>query len=369
MSVSVLFFVIFCFFFAVQLYYYLFVFAKFSFYKPPAKPSLSEPVSVIICAKNEAENLQQNLPKFFAQQYPAFEIVVVNDCSVDESEEVLKIFSAKHSNLHVVNLKEEIIHEHDKKLALTLGIKGAKNELLLFTDADCEPKSDQWIMTMSRHFTGKTEIILGYGAYKKEKSFLNKMIRFDTLFIALQYLSFAIVKNTYMGVGRNLAYRKSLFFANRGFANHYHIKSGDDDLFINQVATPGNTVIEVEENSHTLSEPKKTFSGWFAQKKRHVTTSVHYKLNHKLQLFTLSLSVSAFWVFLIVLLALKFNYIVLLSIFVFRLIIQLVIFSKAMNKLGEKDLLFLVPLLEFLTLFIYPAVAVSNLFTKKHKWK
>lgn len=355
--------------FLVQMFYYLKIFRKLAFHKPESLPAPTEPVSVVICAKNEAKNLHKNIPLFFSQDYPEFQVVVVNDCSSDESEEILEEFESKYENLHVVYLKEDEINEHDKKLALTLGIKGAKHELLLLTDADCVPVSKDWISRMVQNFTPGIDIVLGYGGYKKAKGFLNKIIRFDTFFIGLQYLSYALDKNTYMGIGRNMAYRKSLFFKNKGFATHYHIQSGDDDLFINRVARKDNVRVESSPESITLSEPKTTYRRWFNQKRRHITTARHYKSIHQFMLALFTSSSYMFFLIAVVLLIFQFETYIILGVIVFRYLIQFIIFKKAMDKLGEKDLLFLSPLLELLLLFYYPSFSVGNLFGKKQKWK
>lgn len=353
----------------VQFYYCLKIFRKLAFYKEEKPTGFSEPVSVVICAKNEAKNLHKNLPLFFSQNYPSFQVVVVNDCSSDESEEILEEFEKKYPNLHVVTLKEDEINEHDKKLALTLGIKGAKHDLLLLTDADCVPASPDWITTMARNFNPGTEIVLGYGAYKKNSGFLNKLIRFDTFFIALQYLSYALDRNTYMGIGRNMAYRKSLFFRNKGFATHYHIQSGDDDLFINRAATRDNVKVECSRESITLSEPKKSYRTWFKQKRRHITTARYYKRSHQFLLALFTLSGYLFFLLFPVLLVFQFQIYATISIFVFRYLIQFIIFKKTMDKLGERDLLLVSPILEVVLLFFYPTFSVGNLFGKKQKWK
>ena len=164
-----------------------------------------EPVSVIVCARNESENLQRFLPSLFQQDYPQFEVVVVNDCSYDDSEEILEAFAEQYSNLKIVNLVEHEKYRHGKKFALTLGIKAAKYDLLLMTDADCEPLSDQWISSIQRNFTNETDIVLGYSPYFKKGGFLNSFIRFEAFVTALNYFSFAMVGKPYMGVGRNLA--------------------------------------------------------------------------------------------------------------------------------------------------------------------
>jgi glycosyltransferase involved in cell wall biosynthesis len=355
----------------IQLFYYLGIFSRFAFRK--AKTELAtnhqEPVSVVICAKNEAQNLQKNIPLFFAQNYPSFQIVVVNDCSVDESEDILDEFEKKYPSLHVVTLKEDEIREHDKKLALTLGIKGAKHDLLLLTDADCVPANADWIATMVRSFDATTDIVLGFGAFKKSDGFLNKLIRFDGFFVALQYLSYSLSKLTYMGVGRNLAYRKSLFFKHKGFAAHYHIQSGDDDLFINGAATKNNTKIEFSSNSFTYSEPKKTFRNWVYQKKRHITTAKYYRAIHKFLLSLFSATTFLFYCLFVALLVLQFELYLVLSVFVVRMLVQMIIFRKSMVKLGQNDLWWFSFGYEILLMLFYPFIFVSNIFVKKHKWK
>lgn len=355
----------------VQLFYYWGIFSRFAFYKEKKEgPSREqEPVSVVICAKNEAQNLQKNIPLYFSQNYPNYQIVVVNDCSVDESEDILDEFEKKYPNLHVVNLKEDEIKEHDKKLALTLGIKGAKYDCMLLTDADCVPANENWISSMVRNFDSKTEIVLGFGAFKKSDGLLNKLIRFDAYFVALQYLSYSLAKLTYMGVGRNLAYRKSLFFKHKGFASHYHIQSGDDDLFINGAATKSNTKIEFSSNSFTYSEPKKTFKTWVNQKKRHITTAKYYQATHKFLLGLFSFTTFLFYGIFTALLIMQFQVYLVLAVFITRMFTQMIIFRKSMVKLEQKDLWWLAIVYEILLLLFYPFIFVSNIFVKKHKWK
>jgi glycosyltransferase involved in cell wall biosynthesis len=226
---------------AIQsIYYLLFLAPLFESKKTTNKNS--EPVSVIICAKNEAENLKSYLPKILEQNYtPGYEIVIINDRSTDSIAEVIHTFSQKYSNLKIVNVVPIEGYENfwgHKKHALTLGIKAASHEQLVFTDADCFPSSDTWIEQIASKYSTKKTIVLGYGAYQKTKnSLLNKMIRFETLITAVQYFSYAKLGFPYMGVGRNLAYKKTEFFNVKGFVKHIGIKSGDDDLFINEVAT------------------------------------------------------------------------------------------------------------------------------------
>lgn len=234
----------------------------------------SEPVSIIICARNEDDNLTEFLPKVLVQDYPDFEVVVVNDCSIDSTENVIDEFAKIFPNLKKVTIKEDDYYKHGKKFAVMVGIKGAKYENLLFTDADCFPANENWLKEMSSGFVNKREIVLGYGAYKKEAGFLNKIIRFDTFLIALNYLSAAIKGKAYMGVGRNLAYKKDLFYKQKGFSKHYHITSGDDDLFINQACNNENTNVAVSHDAITYSLAKTNFSDWKRQKQRHLTPPI-----------------------------------------------------------------------------------------------
>jgi glycosyltransferase involved in cell wall biosynthesis len=368
-SLEFVLFSIFALTFLVQIGIYLGLFRKLAFFKKNEKLYTYKPVTVIICAKNEEENLRKHLPLILEQDYHHFEVIVVNDLSTDETKYLLEEFEAKYANLRTITIKQEGSFPIGKKYPLTLGIKGAKNELLLLTDADCMPKSNKWIEGMVRNFHDEKEIVLGYGGYEKVSGILNKLIRFDTYFIALQYLSMALFGKPYMGVGRNLAYKKSLFFANKGFATHYHIPSGDDDLFITRVARKENVAIEPAEIGHTISKVKTSFKTWVKQKKRHLTTAPHYKGDIKLYLGIISLSTSLFILLAIALFILHFQLYVILGMVLLRYFIQFVIFSRSMKMLGERDLLLFFPLLEILLMIIYPVFIFSNLFIKQSRWK
>lgn len=351
----------------IQLFYFLFFFIRVGTYK--RKPGISEfpPVSVLICARNEDDNLVENLPLVLNQDYPDFEVVVVNDCSFDNTGDVLEEFAKKHKHLKIVTIKEDEYYQHGKKVAVMMGIKGSSHEHLLLTDADCRPSSTNWLKNMVAHFTSETEIVLGYGPYERTKGMLNKLIRFDTFFIALQYLSFSLARVTYMGVGRNMAYRKELFFR-YGFRSHYHIQSGDDDLFVNEAARRSNTRVELSPESFCFSKAKKTFREWWYQKRRHLETGKRYKSGHK---FLLGLFVLSQWILFgcfIAALVLKFQPYVVCGIFLLRFLIQMLIFNFAMKRLGERDLLILTPLFEIFFLLFYPIITLSRVFRRKTKW-
>lgn len=369
LSVGLILFCVFVAVFFTQVYYYLVYFRKLAFYKKTELPTHQPPASIIICARNEEDNLIEFLPAVFEQDYPVFEVVVVNDCSFDNTADILKELAKKHANLKIVTIQETPNHAHGKKVALMMGIKGATHENLLLTDADCKPNSKDWLKNMMQHFSTETEIVLGYGAFEKQRGFLNKLIRFDMYITSLRFLSCALAGKTYMGNGRNLAYKKSLFFKMKGFASHYHIDPGDDDLFVNEAATKHNSKIEVAIGSHTVSRVKKTFREWIIQKRKRYTTFKHYNSQSKFILNSIRLSNYLFFIALVAVLIVQFEPIVVLSLFIVRFSIQMIIFNKSMNLLGEKDLLLLAPVLEPVLLAVYPLVPVANMFFRKNKWE
>ncbi|MDO7171858.1 glycosyltransferase [Mariniflexile sp. AS56] len=354
----------------IQVVYYVFFFSKFAFIKPEKERTKTLPVSVIICAKNEEKNLQNFLPSIISQRYPPFEIVLINDASTDDTLEVMEAFAAEHSNIKIVNVKNIEAFWGNKKYALTLGIKASTNDYLLFTDADCEPVSKDWIHNMCAHFNEEQTIVLGYGAYSKiKKSFINKLIRFETLVTATQYFSFAQVGIPYMGVGRNLAYAKKEFFNANGFINHIKVRSGDDDLFINQVATKSNTAICFSENSFTLSLPKTNFKDWITQKRRHISTAKHYKATHKTLLALLYCTQLLFWILAPVLLITTFNWQIVIGLILIRLTLQYTIFGLSSKKLGEQDLIIMLPFLEVFLVMTQLTIFINNLISKPNHWK
>jgi biofilm PGA synthesis N-glycosyltransferase PgaC len=355
---------------AVHLCYYLFIFSRLAFYKSKEKENKKDPVSVIICAKNEVKNLRKFLPVVLDQHYPNYEVIVVNDCSWDETEEYLKEIKPQYPHLIVSTIREQDKYRHGKKFALTLGIKAAKSEILLMTDADCMPAGKNWISLMISAYKPDTEIVLGYGGYIREKGLLNSLIRFDTFQVAVQYLSFALSRNAYMGVGRNLCYRKSIFFKSKGFANHYHLFSGDDDLFVKENANARNTRIEINKEAFTYSEAKHTFGEWFKQKARHGTTANYYKSNHKILLSLFTLSNIATYILLITLLVTRYKWQFVLGIYLAKLLVQWSMSFMTANKLGEKSLMWFYPLYEMTySVFLQPIFYISSLFTKQRAWK
>jgi glycosyltransferase involved in cell wall biosynthesis len=364
---------VFCLFIAVvfiQFLYYVLIFGKFSFAKAPTASPKRIPISLIVCAKNEEENVRNLIPLLVAQDYPQFEIVLIDDASIDSTLDVFEEYEKLHSNIKLVKVENNEAFWGNKKYALTLGIKAAKYEYLLFTDADCIPSSKEWITTMSAQFTQEKTIVLGYGAYEKiGGSFLNKIIRFETLLSATQYFSWAKIGKPYMGVGRNLAYKREEFFKVRGFMDHMKIRSGDDDLFINQAAEAKNTTTCFLPDSFTYSKPKTSFKDWFTQKRRHVSTAKHYKLFDQNQLGIFYISQLLFLLLPIILLVFQYQWIAVVSIIGFRYIFAWITMGFAAGKLKEKDVMYWFPIIEIVLIFTQLNVFITNTFSKPVHWK
>lgn len=362
------------FFTFISLIYYWSVFSRVAFRslskETPDKDKM--PVSVVICAKNEYENLEKNLPLILEQEYSEYEVILVNDFSDDDSYFLLKKLQEKYPHFKVINLRENVNFFSGKKLALALGIKSAKYDIILLTDADCIPAGKDWIKSMVSAFDKNTELVLGYGGYRSLPGFLNLLIRYDTMFIALQYLGFALAGKPYMGVGRNLAYKKELFFRQGGFTSHYKVKSGDDDLFVNKAASRHNTRITLSPDSFTISEPEKTFRGWFKQKKRHLSTGIYYRGGDKFRLGLFAFSHTMFYISLIVFLILMkcclTLYIALGLIFI-KYFSLLLILNYAGKKFNERKLFLYSPIFDMIFAFLNPVFAISNLLYRKNKWK
>ena len=354
----------FVFIIAVQLFYYLFFFLRLALYKKKTKQvNVEHPISVVICARDEAHNLANNLPGVLVQKYSTtHEVVLVNDNSEDETKYLIEEFKKSFKNLNPVLLSQEAKMINGKKFPLSIGIKSAKNETLLLTDADCVPASEHWMQLMQDGYDDDIEIVLGYGAYRKKPGILNKLIRFETFQTALQYFSYALAGMPYMGVGRNLSYKKEVFLRNKGFSSINQMPSGDDDLFINQVANKKNTAIVIDHDAHTISEPKTTFQDWMNQKYRHYTTSKYYKTSHAALLGLFAFSQFLVYPIFIAALILTQQYILLISLWALRLIVQGSILRGTMKKLNELDLWPWFILFDFWSMFYY-------LFTLPSVWK
>ncbi|MFK8101357.1 MAG: glycosyltransferase, partial [Saprospiraceae bacterium] len=347
-------------------------FARLAFFKIPTShtKSTKEPptVSIVICAKNEAKNLSQNLPRILNQNYHSFEVIVVNDDSTDETANILLDFQIKKPNLRIIKNYNKLNNNIGKKTALAKGIAAAKNEVLLLTDADCYPNSLEWLSEMQALLNDAKAIGLGYSPYRYYPGMLNRLIRFETVYTAIQYFSFALAKLPYMGVGRNLIYKKQLFQQVDGFQAHRHVVSGDDDLFINQVANKNNTAITILPKTFMYSEPKRSWRAYYRQKTRHFTTGIHYKFVHKSLLAVLAISHFFHYTGGIILLLAKFSTIFVFLIYVVRMVIILIIYAAILKRFQERNLLLWIPFLDVAYLAYYIIFAPVSLIGKTDSW-
>ncbi|HYG18759.1 MAG TPA: glycosyltransferase [Ohtaekwangia sp.] len=353
---------------AIQLIYFIAFNIAFSKKTKNGEAHPSLPASVIICAHDEAANITTLIPALLQQNYPEFEVIIVDDRSNDSTFDLLLAETKKDHRLRMVHVNRTPPHVNSKKYAITLGIKAARYEWIVLTDADCRPKNDQWLLSLSKGFSADTRFVLGYSPYLKARGFLNRMIRFETLLTAIQYLSFAILGNPYMGVGRNLAYRRSFFLEAKGFNNLLHVTGGDDDLFVNQHAR-GATTRVVMEGAGMYSVPKTSWRSFFNQKVRHLSVGKHYRFGHRLMLGLFMLTWLATWFIGIPLMIFSpFLYWV-LGVIAFRSLILLITINRASRKLEEPFEGWAVVPLDFIYAFYYLVTGLAALLTRKVRWK
>ncbi|MDX1470515.1 MAG: glycosyltransferase [Flavobacteriaceae bacterium] len=347
---------------------FLFYCIAFISYRPSSqKAQTFEPVSVIIAARDEALNLHKNLPKILNQDYPDFEVIVINDQSTDNSSEILEGLKKQHSRLKVIETIT-LNKISNKKKAIEMGIQEASSEYLLFTDADCRPNSNKWISSMMMFASSPPTIVLGYGGYERESSLLNKLIRYETIVTAIQSFSWAKINRPYMGVGRNLLYNKGLFAQVNGFSRHSEVLSGDDDLFVQDASLFSRTYTNLSPDSFTYSSAKTRLAQYINQKRRHITTSPYYRGLFKIWLGTLFFSYLAFWGLGIALFVLDFQLHLLLAIVIIKFLVQSIIVIKASQIFKERDLILLFPLLEFVLIAFQLYIFILNLINKPKSW-
>jgi glycosyltransferase involved in cell wall biosynthesis len=329
----------------------------------------SLPVSIIVCAHDEEKNLKTLIPLLLEQDYPEFEIIVVDDRSNDDTFDWLLNEAKNDHRLRMVHVNRLPLHVNGKKYAITLGIRAAKYEWLLFTDADCRPHGNTWIKSMSAGFTDDFKFVLGYSPYIKQAGLLNYFIRFESLMTGIQYLSFALLNNPYMGVGRNLAYRRSLFMEAKGFHDSINITGGDDDLFVNRHAKGGNTTVYLSAESQMSSIPQQTWGSFFHQKIRHLSVGKFYKFRHRLLLGLFSVTWMLTWFTGLPLLATSYNLYVVAGALLIRTLLFMTVVYQTSKKLEQPFMVAGVLPLDFIYAFYYLVTGLVALVSKKVRWK
>jgi len=365
--------IIFCVFVVVvilQLFYYLGIFGKFAFAKPQTVTPKRLPVSIMVCAKNDAEKVKTLIPLLISQNYPDFELVLIDNASSDDTLDIFEEFEKQYPNIRLVKVENNEAFWGNKKYALTLGIKAASKAYLLFIDAHCYPTSADWLTNMASQFTMSKTIIIGYSAYEKVKgSFLNKIIRYDALVMATQRFAWAKLGMPFSGDGRNMAYKKEEFFSRNGYISHMNIRTGEDALFINDAATKKNTAICFTPESFTYSEARTTFKAWAEDKHKLLHTASFFKAFDKLQLKAFIFLQVAFFVLAIVLAAFLYNWMFLVPVIVIRYIAGWITMAQSAKRLNEKDTVYWFPVMEIILIFTQLYVYTTNIFSKKVHWK
>ena len=329
--------------------------------------ALNTPLSVIVCAHDEEQNLRALIPLLLNQNHPDFELIIVNDRSNDGTYDFLLAETKKYPRLKMVNVTVKPDHVNGKKFALTLGIKAAQHEWILLTDADCRPAGNEWIQEMAGAFSQDNQIVLGYSPYQSQPGFLNSFIRFETILTAIQYFSFALLGQPYMGVGRNLAYRKDIFLNNKGFSRHLSVTGGDDDLFVNQHAHGKTTTVLLSNKSVMHSQPKETWAAFWHQKIRHLAVGKFYSSKSKIMLAPFTLSWILFWPMAFIVMVYQFPIVV--TTIIVRGIAQIMVIRTYTSKSGERYESWKLPFLDFIFGFYYLVAGFKALFTKSIKWK
>lgn len=350
----------------IQILYYL-TFSLFLFkQKKEIKIAEQVPVSVIIFAKNSASELQNKLSFVLKQNYPTFEVVLINNVSIDNTSEILEDYKEKHANIKIIDVENTEAFWASKKYALTLGIKAAKYNHLLFTEANAKPVSEFWISEMIHKFTTTKSIILGYSKYKKEGSLTNIFIRFVNLLTAIKCFTFAKSGTPFMGFKANLAYNKSDFFKVNGFINHLKINNGETDLFLKDAATKQNITYTIEKDSFIEIENPKSFKSWLSEYRENSLLMKNYKLKHRFLLSFFNLSKLIFYV-LTIFLFFFYSWKTIVPFVLSYFLVQYVVIGLSAKKLKEPYLIFLLPFLEISLLLIQISIFIANFISKPNR--
>ena len=328
----------------LELIYYYVIYARFSFLKKKKAVAIQNvPISIVMVVKDAASVLLKTLPKLLNQQYEDFEVVIVNDNSQDETQLLVVEYQQQYKNIKLVNLDTAVTTIRGKKFALSMGIRCATYDHVIITDPECSPTSSHWLEKMTQNFVGQKRIVLGYSTYEKRNNLFNRLLHFDTLVNAVQYFSLARIHSTYRGDDKNMAFTKSLFDAQRGFASHNHISYGDEDIFISRAATKNNTAIEFSHDAVTVLQRGTNHRYWRDHKEGLYFTRKYNTFKNRLILNSYGVINFLFYVALVFAILITLNDLVLLcvtlGIIASRIISQYFVFGFAAKKLNEKQVI------------------------------
>ncbi|GHU65278.1 glycosyl transferase family 2 [Bacteroidia bacterium] len=362
-----------------MLYYWVVLAKPYRYLQSDAKeqtgfPSEQPPVSVVVCVRKKCHNFNRFLSALLEQDYPEFEVIIVSDGISDSNKEILASFQNEYKNLYTTYIPEDTRNVSRKKLGLTLGIKAAKYDYLLFTEADGYVRTNQWISAMTRHFDGKKSIVLGFSAIvNSPKHFLSRYIAFDYFFSNLQMLASALFKRPYAGDGRSLAYEKRHFTEQKGFVRHRVLKRGEDDLFINDIATRKNTAVELSAESVVFTEFGR-FEDWKRMKSDRAITQSYYKRGsltlQRLEFFSrlvfLICTVACFFV------PYSYPFVILPGIaallYIIRFLSELYVTSVTTAELQLKTFYFLLPVFDLIQIYMNLYFYLYRIFNKKENY-
>jgi poly-beta-1,6-N-acetyl-D-glucosamine synthase len=354
----------------LQLCYWLLLFTKVA--KVPTNNPVIEAeqgaISVVICAKNEEKNLRLNLARILNQTYRCFEILLINDNSSDNSDVVLLEYQKKYSYLRIKN-NSYIKKSVGKKAALSFGIDHSQYEIIAVTDADCRPATSSWLSKMQAQLQEDKDIVLGYAPYEATKHWLNRFIRFETWIAAIQYFSYALAKIPYMGVGRNMLYRKKLYVQANGFRSHEHIASGDDDLFIREVATSNNVAISLDPDTFVYSDAQPNLHTFLRQKMRHLSTGKYYRWHHQVLLGLFGASQAWHYFAFILLILSKKMLILTISLYLLRIFTVGIISARLLSIFREQFIFTSIVWLDAALALYYALAAPLPYIAKTMTWK
>jgi glycosyltransferase involved in cell wall biosynthesis len=352
----------------VLVLFHAFMFVRLAIGKVQVEPDRELPISVVVCARNEARSLERLIPVLMEQDHRDFEVVIVNDRSEDDTWEVLDLLKRQHARLRLVNIQADEKFSYGKKIALGVGMRAAKHPRVLLTDADCLPVGKDWIALMAAGFRDGRSIVIGHSPYAERDGLANILERYDGCVKAAQYMSFAMAGMPYMGVGRNLAYTTEVFFNARDTRRGNHLMSGDDDLFINAVARASNTRVIADPASFMVTAPTADLATWIRRKRRHYTTAAHYRLGHQVLLTLLPLARLVFWVAL-VFIAVRGHWAALAVGVVVKVGLLLPVTMAGLRRLGAGTITWSALPLEWLFLILDPLLYASTILVKPKRWK
>ncbi len=317
-------------------------------------------VSLIVCSKNELLNLQKNIQLWLNQQYPEFELIIVDDHSTDGSLQWLHQQSMQSKIFKVLSCPPEV---SGKKQALALGVQKANYPWICVTDADCSPASSHWLEHLADCLKNDKEIVLAYAPYHTRSGWLNKMIRFEALLNMLQTGGAALLGKAYAATGRNMMYLHSIFDLQ---ALLPELPYGDDDFLIQHKATATNTALCLHPESFVYTEPKKTYLHYFLQKWRHYASSKKYSHSSKFYLLAFYTSLIGFYIAFFVAIW-KGDFLFASFLFISKLLVCWPVFCKTCRLLRESGLCLYYPLLEIIYL-LHLCMQLPFLTIKKKNW-